>query len=217
MNPAPPVTQMMEPNADLLTADELAETAILSRGFYQRPTIEVARALLGKILVHITAEGVAAVRLNEVEAYLGVDDPACHTFGGRRTPRTETMWGEAGRAYVYLIYGMHHCLNAVTVGEGVPEAVLIRGGVPISGLELVHRRRGAKVASKNLSNGPGKLCRALAVSRAENGFDLCDPESALTIRSDGRTHPVDGVNLLPRVGIDYAGEAASWPLRLKLR
>lgn len=217
MKPAPPVTQMIEPISDLLTADSLAEAKILSRGFYQRPTLEVARDLLGKILVHATPEGVAAVRLNEVEAYLGVDDPACHTFGGRRTARTETMWGEAGRAYVYLIYGVHHCLNVVTVGEGVPEAVLIRGGTSVMGCGLVRRRRGPNVALRNLTDGPGKLCRAMAVTRAENGLDFGDPGSPLTIRSDGRTHSAREVDRLPRIGVDYAGEAASWPLRLKLR
>lgn len=208
---------MIEPIADLLTADSLAEARILSCGFYQRPTLDVARDLLGKILVHTTDEGVVAVRLSEVEAYLGVDDPACHTFGGRRTSRTETMWGPAGLAYVYLIYGMHHCLNVVTVGEGAPEAVLIRRGDLIVGNGLVRLRRGPKVAQRNLADGPGKLCRALAVTRAENGLDFGDPEGPLTIRSDGRTVSDAEVDRLPRIGVDYAGEAASWPLRLKLR
>jgi len=179
--------------------------------------LDVAQDLLGKILVHATPDGVVAVRLNEVEAYLGVDDPACHTFGGRRTRRTETMWGEAGRAYVYLIYGMHHCLNVVTVGEGVPEAVLIRGGVPVLGNRLVRRRRGPNVPRRNLADGPGKLCSALAVTRAENGLDLCDPGSPLTIRSDGLGFSDRSPDRLPRVGVDYAGEAASWPLRFRLR
>jgi DNA-3-methyladenine glycosylase len=208
---------MTEPISDLLTANSLADAKILSRGFYQRPTLEVARDLLGKVLVHATPEGVAAVRINEVEAYLGVEDPACHTFGGRRTARTGIMWGVAGRAYVYLIYGMHNCLNVVTVGEGVPEAVLIRGGVPVTGCGLVRRRRGAKVAPRNLADGPGKLCQALAVTRAENGVDFGDPGSPLTIRSDGRKFSEAEVERLPRIGIDYAGKAASWPLRLKLR
>ena len=167
--------------------------------------------------MHTTAEGVVAVRLNEVEAYLGVDDPACHTFGGRRTSRTETMWGPAGLAYVYLIYGMHHCLNVVTVGEGAPEAVLIRGGDPLVGNGLVRLRRGPKVARRNLADGPGKLSLALAVTRAENGLDFGNPESPLTIRSDGRSFSDVEVDRLPRIGVDYAGEAASWPLRLKLR
>jgi DNA-3-methyladenine glycosylase len=208
---------MIEPISDPLTAESLAEAKILSRGFYQRPTLEVAWDLLGKILVHMTAEGVVAVRVNEVEAYLGVDDPACHTFGGLRTARTETMWGAAGRAYVYLVYGMHHCLNVVTVGEDVPEAVLIRGGVPLMGCSLVRRRRGPKVAQRNLADGPGKLCSAMAVTRAENGLDFGDPGGPLTIRSDGRTLTDVDVDRLPRIGVDYAGVAASWPLRLRLR
>ena len=192
----------------------LAETTVLPRGFYQRPTVVVARELLGKLLVRRSGEEVVALRLTEVEAYLGVDDPACHTFGGRRTPRTETMWGAAGLAYVYLIYGIHHCLNVVTVGEGSPEAVLIRGGVAVAGGSIVRRRRGTGVAQRHLLDGPGKLCQALALTRLENGLDFCDPASCLTIRSDGRGFVDEQVERLPRVGVDYAGEAAAWPLRL---
>lgn len=174
----------------------------------------MARDLLGKILVRESAGGVVAVRLTEVEAYLGVDDPACHTFGGRRTPRTETMWGEAGRAYIYLIYGIHNCLNVVTVGEGAPEAVLIRGAEPIVGLDEIRRRRGSRVFPRNLLNGPGKLCQALDLTRREDGLDLCDSSGVLSLRTDGRTIPEGEVERQPRVGIDYAGEAAAWPLRL---
>lgn len=217
MKPAPPVTQMREPISDLLTADGLADASILSRGFYQRPTAEVARDLLGKILVRTTAEGVVAVRLDEVEAYLGVDDPACHTFGGRRTARTETMWGEAGRAYVYLIYGIHNCLNVVTVGEGSPEAILLRGGRPVFGEDLIRRRRGAQIAPAHLTDGPAKLCQALAVTRTQDGRDLCDAEARLTIRTDVSPITDAMVRQLPRVGVAYAGDAAGWPLRFKLR
>jgi DNA-3-methyladenine glycosylase len=205
---------MTEPIPDLLTADALAETTVLPRGFYQRPTAVVARELLGKILVRRTGDDVAAVRLTEVEAYLGVDDPACHTFGGKRTPRTETMWGDAGFAYVYLIYGIHHCLNVVTVGEGSPEAVLVRGGSAVVGGSIIRRRRGAGVPRRHLLDGPGKLCQALALTRLENGLDFCDPTGCLTIRSDGRVIPDGEIARLPRVGVDYAGEAAAWPLRL---
>lgn len=174
----------------------------------------VARELLGKILVRRTGDDVAAVRLTEVEAYLGVDDPACHTYGGRRTPRTETMWGAAGFAYVYLIYGVHHCLNVVTVGEGSPEAVLIRGASAVAGGAIIRRRRGAGVARRRLLDGPGKLCQALALTRGEDGLDFCDPGGCLTIRSDGREIPDEQVARLPRIGVEYAGEAAAWPLRL---
>jgi len=174
----------------------------------------VARDLLGKIVVRESAGRVVAVRLTEVEAYLGIEDRACHTYGGRRTPRTETMWGEAGRAYIYLIYGIHHCLNVVTVGEGTPEAVLIRGAEPIAGLDEIRRRRGSRVSCGNLLNGPGKLCQAMDLTRQENGLDLCESTGILSLRTDGRTIPEGQVERLPRVGVDYAAEAAAWPLRL---
>ena len=106
---------------------------MLPRDFYQRTTEEVARGLLGKLVVSCDGEGTVVLRLTEVEAYLGTEDPACHTYGGRRTRRTETMWGEAGHAYVYLVYGLHCCLNVVTVAPGQPEAVLIRGGTIYDG------------------------------------------------------------------------------------
>jgi DNA-3-methyladenine glycosylase len=186
---------------------------LLSRKFYQRPTAAVARDLLGKVLVRQSADGTVVLRINEVEAYLGAADPACHTFGGRRTARTETMWGEAGRAYVYLVYGLHSCLNVVTVGPERPEAVLVRGGTVEHGLDLVRARRGVKVASRSLADGPGKLCQAIAVTRADDGTDLCSTRSRLTIRDDGVRVGEERVRTLPRVGVDYAGEAARWPLR----
>jgi DNA-3-methyladenine glycosylase len=185
---------------------------VLSRGFYQRPTTEVARELLGKILVRKTGEGTVAVEIVEVEAYLGIDDPACHTHGGRRTVRTETMWGEAGHAYVYLIYGMHHCLNVVTVGEDSPEAVLIRGALPLAGGALIRRRRGDGVSDAALTDGPGKLCQALAVTRADDGVDLSRRGGALSIRRDPVAGPVR-FRSTSRIGVDYAGDAARWPLR----
>ena len=189
---------------------------MLARAFYKRTTEVVARDLLGKLLVRNHADGDVVLRLTEVEAYLGIDDPACHTYGGRRTPRTETMWDEAGYAYVYLIYGIHSCLNVVTVGPGRPEAVLIRGGVVEEGLEIVQARRGPRVGERSLTDGPGKLCQALAISRLDDGDDLCAPDSALKICDDGTEIPEDRVRRLPRVGVDYAGEAASWPLRFRI-
>jgi DNA-3-methyladenine glycosylase len=187
---------------------------VLAREFYQRPTQEVARDLLGKLAVRNHPDGDVVVRLTEVEAYLGVDDPACHTFGGRRTPRTETMWGEAGHAYVYLVYGLHHCLNVVTVGPGEPEAVLIRGAEVVQGLELVRMRRGSDVRDNSLTDGPGKLCRALAIDLRDDGSNLSELDSSIRIHDDGYRAAEESVRRLPRVGVDYAGEAASWPLRL---
>ncbi len=174
----------------------------------------MARNLLGKLIIRSHADGEVVVRLTEVEAYLGVDDPACHTFGGRRTQRTETMWGEAGHAYVYLVYGLHHCLNVVTVGPGEPEAVLIRGAEIVRGVDVVRTRRGSRARDDSLTNGPGKLCRALAVDRHDDGSNLCEPDSSLRIHDDGYRPAEDLVRRLPRVGVGYAGEAASWPLRL---
>ncbi len=189
----------------------------LGRSFYQRPTAEVGRDLLGKILVRRTEEGLVAVRISEVEAYLGVGDPACHTHGGRRTPRVEVMWGEAGFAYVYLVYGLHHCLNVVTVGPGVPEAVLIRGGTVLAGHDLVRRRRRAKGPPGSWLDGPGKLCQGLGVTVADNGTDLCGSGGGLWIGDDGVRVPDDRVLRGPRVGVAYAGEAAAWPLRFQAK
>jgi len=186
----------------------------LARAFYQRPTERVARELLGKLLVREEGGTVSVLRLTEVEAYLGVDDPACHTFGGRRTWRTAVMWGEAGHAYIYFVYGMHHCLNVVTVGPGRPEAVLVRGGVPVAGEAAMRARRGGK---NGLADGPAKLCQALALTREQNGADLCTRESGLWIADDGTRVPDGQIERLPRVGVDYAGEAAAWPLRFVWR
>ncbi|MCJ7756149.1 MAG: DNA-3-methyladenine glycosylase [Thermoanaerobaculales bacterium] len=191
----------------------MSHPPVLARGFYQRPTEVVAAELLGKLLYRMHDTGTTVVRINEVEAYLGVQDPACHTFGGRRTSRTETMWGAAGRAYIYLVYGIHHCLNVVTVGEGAPEAVLIRGAEIVQGRDAIQTRRGAGVPERSLTDGPGKLCRALAITRAEDGLDLCSSGSMLSIRDDGFDTSVMRVRRLPRVGVDYAGDAAAWPLR----
>ena len=187
---------------------------MLARDFYKRTTEVVARELLGKLLVRTHPDGVVVLRLTEVEAYLGTEDPACHTYGGRRTPRTETMWGEAGHAYVYLVYGLHSCLNVVTVGPGRPEAVLIRGGTVEEGLEYVRTRRGTRVGERSLTDGPGKLCQALAVDRSDDGVDLCSTESELRVCDDGFVVSENQVQRLARVGVDYAGDAASWPLRL---
>jgi DNA-3-methyladenine glycosylase len=178
---------------------------ILSRAFYERDIIEVSRDLLGKILVHETAEGKAAGRIVEVEAYRGPEDQAAHSFGGRRTTRNEVMYGEKGHAYVYFIYGMYHCINA-TAGcmPGKPEAVLIRALEPLGGLDLMAKRRHATAEKTvNLTNGPGRLCMALEISKAENAADLT--ASTLYIDDAPNIHP-DDVVASKRIGVDYAGE-----------
>jgi len=198
-------------------ARTLRDLPVVPRGFYQRQTETVARELLGKIVIRRSKGEVAGVRLTEVEAYLGAADRACHTYGGRRTDRVRTMWGPAGHAYVYLIYGMHHCLNVVTVGPGVGEAVLIRGGVPVTGLGVIRTRRGCRVRDGSLCDGPGKLCRALAITRDDDGADLCDRAAGLWVCDDGLEVPAALVDRSPRVGVGYAGDAAAWPLRFRLK
>jgi DNA-3-methyladenine glycosylase len=187
----------------------------LARSFYVEPTLRVARALLGKILVHESPEGRASGRIVEVEAYRGPRDRAAHSAGGRRTPRNEVMYGPPGHAYVYFIYGMHHCVNVVTQPPGVPEAVLIRALEPVDGIELMRARRGlADGAAWRLCRGPGALCQALGVARAQNGGDLV--AGALRIL-DAPAVPAAQVARTVRVGVAYAGADALRPWRFLVR
>ena len=195
--------------------------ARLTADFFDRDTVTAAQALLGKYLVRRTAAGDLVCRLTETEAYVGAIDKACHAYGGRHTPRTETLYAAPGTTYVYLIYGMHHCLNFVTEPEGTASAVLIRGAVPVQGLEAMAQNRfGRSLAEltayqrKNFCSGPGKLCRAMAVTRAENALPLgndalylCDSLPGLPPAAISRIHTGK------RIGIDYAGEAVDFPWR----
>ena len=198
------------------TGDDTGEAAPLQRDFYDRPTLRVARDLLGCMLVRRSQQGVAAGIVVETEAYCGVRDRACHAFGGRRTPRNEIMFGPPGFAYVYFTYGMHHCFNIVTRGQGHPEAVLVRSVLPVSGLPLMRQRRSAAngIADVRLARGPGNLCRALGIDRSLNGADLTD--SPLIILP-GKPIPPAEVRRLPRIGIAYAGEYTDKPWRFLVR
>ncbi len=183
----------------------------LERDFFRRSALEVAKDIMGKELVRVSEEGKASGTIIEAEAYTGIDDPASHTYGGRRTPRNEPMWGAPGHAYVYMIYGLYHCLNIVCGEEGDPQAVLLRAVLPTSGLELMARRRGTVAGEQTmhrLCNGPGKLCIAFAVGRGLNGSDACG--DTLYLKGGG---PPGKIVAAPRVGIGYAGEAANWPWR----
>ena len=172
---------------------------VLTRDYFNRPTLQVARSLLGKFLVRENGTGAMAARIIEVEAYVGPEDLACHASKGR-TPRTDVMFGPAGVAYVYLIYGMYHCLNVVTEREEFPAAVLIRA-VEVDG-ELI--------------DGPGRLCRALEIDRSLNRLDMTSGDS-LWFEDRGTNVPRDEVGAFPRIGVDYAEEWATKPWRFRLR
>lgn len=141
----------------------------LRRGFYTRPTLFVARELIGKTIVFNHPDGQVAATIVETEAYIGEDDPACHAAAGK-TERNGIMYAKGGHSYIYFIYGMYHCLNVVTEGEGFPAAVLIRGAEPVAGLEIMARH--SPPGQKYMTNGPGKLCRAFGLTREHNGLDL---------------------------------------------
>lgn len=172
----------------------------LPRGFYDRDTVIVARELLGKHLVHVVG-GVARVgRIVETEAYLGPHDRAAHSARGL-TARTRVMFGPPGHAYVYLIYGLHHCLNVVTEREGHGAAVLLRAIEPIRNLN-------------GRTSGPGLLCRAMGIDRRLNGADLLGPDLFI---ADAGPLPARAIVRRPRIGVDYAGPWARRLLRFCVR
>ncbi len=189
---------------------------ILPHAFYQRPTLRVARALLGKVLVHRRRGALTAGRIVEVEAYRGPEDRAAHTAGGRRTPRNEVMWGAGGHLYVYFTYGMHHCCNVVTRTAGEPEAVLLRALEPIAGVAAMRRRRavGRDVPVAALARGPGNLCRAMGIDRRHDGVDLTHGSIVLL---DAPPVPAAAVAVSPRIGVAYAGAHALRPWRFFVR
>jgi len=183
----------------------------LTRSFYEQTTIDVAKQLLGKYLVRRHPEGNAIGRIVETEAYVGPQDLACHASKGR-TARTEVMFGPAGRAYVYFIYGFYNMLNLVTEAKDYPAAVLIRAVEPIDGIELMKERRKNSVL-RNLASGPGKLCQAFAVDRTLNGADL----SGNVLYVEDRSELVLEIRATPRIGVDYAGKWKTKPYRFFVR
>jgi DNA-3-methyladenine glycosylase len=183
---------------------------ILPRDFYDRATETVAQELLGCILECRTPEGTAGGIIVETEAYVGEHDDACHAAAGL-TKRTAPLYGPAGVSYVYFIYGVHWCFNAVTRKEGLPSAVLVRALEPVSGLRLMKDRRGEPARDTDLTNGPGKLCEALGITGALNGLPL--QKQPLVIR-EGQRITSDGIETTPRIGIT---RAVDWPLRYFIR
>lgn len=203
--------------------------ARLPREFYNGDTVEISQKLLGKYLVRIWQDEPLVCRITETEAYIGRCDKACHAYGYRKTARNAIMFGEPGHAYIYFIYGMYHCLNFVTEPRGEPSAVLIRGAEPISGLSAMeHLRYGEKASHltsaqrRNLMNGPGKLCKALCLSKHENGMDLtnsdlfaCENPADVGIFVPP-LQKIQKIHSAPRIGVDYAEEAREFPWRFYL-
>jgi len=173
---------------------------ILPRAYFQRPTLQVARGLLGKYLVRKKGSRTLTGRIIEVEAYVGPEDRACHASRGR-TARTDVMFGPAGVAYVYLVYGMHHCFNIVTERVGYPSAVLVRAV--------------ENADTQALIDGPGRVCRFLVIDRTLNRSDLTMGER-LWVEDRGERIPASTIAAYPRIGVDYAGKWAAMPWRFRL-
>ena len=167
----------------------------LPRSFYNRPTVEVAREILGKYIVYNSPLGRLSARIVEVEAYIGQDDPACHASRGL-TPRTRPMFGPAGYTYIYFIYGMYHCLNFVTEPEETPAAILLRAAEPDEGQQIMTRLSRGKT-DLELLNGPGKFCRSFGLEKAQNNLDL----TGETIYIENRNIVIDSIGQSGRVGI----------------
>ncbi|MDP9279559.1 MAG: DNA-3-methyladenine glycosylase [Gemmatimonadota bacterium] len=183
---------------------------VLPRAFYERETEIVAREMLGAVLECETDAGLTSGIIVETEAYLGEHDLACHAATGR-TARTEALYGPPGTSYVYFIYGMYWCFNAVTRTEGLPSAVLVRALEPLSGTALMHERRPGIRNEVDLTNGPGKLCTALGIVGSMSGKSL--QRKPLVIR-EGKPVPDEKVEVTTRIGIT---KSADWPLRWIVR
>ena len=190
-----------------MTAEPLLAPALLDR-----PVLEVAPDLLGAVVRHATPDGTVAVRLTEVEAYDGANDPGSHAFRGR-TPRNAVMFGPPGHVYVYFTYGMHWCMNLVCGPEGRASAVLLRAGEVVEGVPLATRRRPTAKSPRELARGPARLTRALGVDGSQDGLDATDPTSPLTVSMPAGTRAGEVLHG-PRVGV--AGDGAVHPWRFWL-
>lgn len=200
--------------------------ARLPRQFYDGDTVEIAQMLLGKYLVRRWDGELLVGRITETEAYVGRCDKACHAYQYRKTHRTSAMFAAPGHAYIYLIYGMHCCLNLVTEPEGEPSAVLIRSVEPVAGLDTMScLRYGGKETTgqlrRNFTNGPGKVCRAFGLTREQNRLDLTGEELFLCESPADVGLPCpesvkERVCSGPRIGVDYAEEAREFPWRFWL-
>jgi DNA-3-methyladenine glycosylase len=187
----------------------------LPRSFYQQDTITIARALLGCVLWRRLGRDLLAARLVEVEAYLGANDSASHARRGLRSARNESMYLEGGHAYAYFTYGMHWCVNVVTQEADIAEAVLLRAAEPVRGIETMRERRPKAKRDRDLMNGPGKLCSAMAIDKSLDGEPL-DGKTLWLAPCDIEVSD-DDIAVSHRIGVENSGESARWPLRFYLR
>lgn len=189
----------------------------LDRQWFARPAEAVARELIGCLLMRTLADGRKLTgMISETEAYTGPEDRASHAFGGRRTPRNESMWGPPGTAYVYFTYGMHYCFNVACLRADHPAAVLIRAIEPMEGIEIMRENRSRaprirKPTDRDLCNGPAKLCQAMDIDRSLDGVDLLQSPQLTILR--GQPIPDHEIEITSRVGIAYAQDWAHKPLR----
>jgi DNA-3-methyladenine glycosylase len=184
----------------------------LDHSFYDRKNVvQIARDLLGKILV-TQFDGIrTSGRIVETEAYNGVGDRASHAFGGRRTTRSEHLYGSPGSVYIYICYGMHHLFNVVTNKKDIPHAILIRALEPMEGIDYMLKRTRKPVADYTLTKGPGNLARALGISKMNTGGSLFSEE--IFIEDDGLRYKKDQIVITHRIGVEYAGTDAELPYR----
>ncbi|WP_235921010.1 DNA-3-methyladenine glycosylase [Foetidibacter luteolus] len=185
---------------------------ILNQSFYQRGSVlQIAKDLLGKLLVTTFNGQLTAARIVETEAYNGVVDKASHAYNGRRTARTEIMYAPGGTAYVYLCYGIHHLFNVVTNIENIPHAVLIRAAEPVEGETVMLQRMGRQKADFSITRGPGNVSRALGIATKHTGLSLL--EGDIFIADDGFVIKKAEILATPRIGVDYAGADSALPYR----
>ena len=188
----------------------------LSLSFYQRNNVlEIAKDLLGKLLVTKFDDITTSARIVEVEAYAGVNDKASHAVGGRRTARNEIMYDKGGFAYVYLCYGIHHLFNVVTNEKNIPHAILIRGVEPLKGINKMLERTGKEKLDKTLTRGPGNVSKALGIHTTHSGMSLLSKE--IFIADDGFIYSKKEIASSPRIGVDYAGDHALLPYRFYIK
>ena len=188
----------------------------LPQSFYDRTdVVQIAKELLGKIVVSHINDVFTSGRIVETEAYIGITDKASHSFGGRRTPRNEHMYSAPGTAYIYICYGMHHMLNVVTNKEGVPDAVLIRAIEPIEGIDTMLKRTGKKELNHTLTRGPGNVGKALGIFKHNSGIFLMDNQ--IFLADDGYIPKAEEIGTSKRIGVESAGKDALLPYRFYMK